>query len=126
MCLAQSQALVRRFITPCIVEKRLCAGVVVGEQARGTERAAETGRYLLRAMKTGVSAIIDPTGREIASAPVMKNGMLVSNVSARAELTPYVRFGDWPIPLRAAALLWLLIPRLIARGKGAVSSRPRD
>jgi apolipoprotein N-acyltransferase len=67
-------------------------------------RAVETGRYVVRAMSTGISAIIDPTGREIqrsGSEPVF----LWAAVEPRSEMTPFVRFGDWVVWVSLAALL---------------------
>jgi apolipoprotein N-acyltransferase len=68
-------------------------------------RATETGRYLVRAMKTGVSALIDPWGRELAAAPVASNRLLVGAVRARTDRTVYVRLGDWMVWASALLLL---------------------
>jgi apolipoprotein N-acyltransferase len=75
-------------------------------------RAVETGRYVIRAMKTGISAIIDPTGEEIKRSPSAEPLILVDRVTPLDALTPYVRFGDWPLALAAlvvlgGAVLWL-------------------
>jgi apolipoprotein N-acyltransferase len=68
-------------------------------------RAVETGRYIIRAMKTGVSAIIDPTGEEIARSKSAEPALLAERIIPLDELTPYVRFGDWPVALAAAVVL---------------------
>ncbi len=57
--------------------------------------AASTDRYLVRCAATGISQIIDPTGRVIASAPLFAPAVVSASVQARATRTPYVRFGDW-------------------------------
>lgn len=62
-------------------------------------RAVETGRYLVRAMKTGISAIIDPQGREQARSRSSEPALLLGMISPHQGMTPYVRFGDW--------LLWV-------------------
>ncbi len=67
-------------------------------------RAVETGRYLVRAMTTGISAIIDPTGRErqrSGSDPVF----LWAAVEPRSNVTFFVRFGDWVVWVSLAAIL---------------------
>ena len=70
-------------------------------------RAVETGRYLVRAMKTGVSAIIDPRGHEEARSRLDEPVLLVGSVSPRRGLTPYVRWGDWVVWGSAAVLIWM-------------------
>jgi len=57
--------------------------------------AVETGRYIIRAMKIGVSAIIDPTGRELAHSRFDEIALRVAEVAPQRALTAYVRFGDW-------------------------------
>jgi apolipoprotein N-acyltransferase len=57
-------------------------------------RAVETRRYLVRAATTGVSAIVDPWGRIVTSAPPDTTAVLTAPVAARRGLTPYVRLGD--------------------------------
>jgi len=67
-------------------------------------RAVETGRYVVRAMSTGISAIIDPTGREkqrSGSEPVY----LWAAAEPRSNMTPFVRFGDWVVWVSLATLL---------------------
>lgn len=62
-------------------------------------RATETGRYIVRAMKTGISAIIDPQGREQTRSRSSEPALLFGMISPHQGMTPYVRFGDW--------LLWV-------------------
>jgi apolipoprotein N-acyltransferase len=57
-------------------------------------RAVETRRYLVRAATTGVSGVVDPYGRVLASLGPGKSGVVVASVAGRRGLTPYVRFGD--------------------------------
>lgn len=68
-------------------------------------RAKETGRYLLRATNTGVSAIIDPAGRLLATAPQFARHIVRASVVPLAGATPYVRAGNWPILLWLSALV---------------------
>lgn len=70
--------------------------IVAWEQANlAVLRAVETGRYVLRAMKSGVSLVIDPQGRRLAALGVGEQGLVEAAVSPRTERTPSVRFGDW-------------------------------
>jgi len=58
-------------------------------------RAVETGRWIVRAGTTGISAIVDPTGSVVEEIPLGERGVLVATVGIRDELTPYVSGGDW-------------------------------
>lgn len=57
-------------------------------------RAVENHRYLVRAANTGISAIIDPFGRETARSELMEATALVGEVRAISELTFYAKHGD--------------------------------
>ena len=76
-------------------------------------RAKETGRSLLRAVNTGISAIINPDGTIQAKSPQFQQVVVEGEIVPRAGATPYVRFGDWPVLI--IALLSLLVARLIRR-----------
>lgn len=58
-------------------------------------RAVETDRYLLRAGTTGISALVDPTGRILKELPMGAEGMIDAPFQTRTTRTPYVRYGDW-------------------------------
>ena len=73
-------------------------------------RALETGREMIRATNTGVSAIIDARGAIRQVGPVFESAILSATVQPRAGTTPYVRWRDWPIAALAiigVAGLWL-------------------
>jgi len=57
-------------------------------------RALETGRMMLRATNTGITAAIAPDGRVLGALPAFAAGALVVEAQAFAGLTPYVRWGD--------------------------------
>ena len=59
-------------------------------------RAAETGRPMLRATNTGMTAIIDARGNVSAALPPFTTGVLTGEVRAYTGMTPYARFGNWP------------------------------
>jgi len=60
-------------------------------------RALETGRYLLRATNTGISAVIDMKGRIVAQSPQFQLTALRAQVQPYQGLTPYTRIGDYPL-----------------------------
>ncbi|WP_030664473.1 apolipoprotein N-acyltransferase [Streptomyces cellulosae] len=61
-------------------------------------RAAETGRPMVHATLTGVSAVYDPSGRRIGSwLGTDSSTARVYDVPLARGTTPYVRFGDWPV-----------------------------
>ena len=71
-------------------------------------RAVETGRYVLRAANTGVSAIIAPNGHLMASRPWWTEGLVQGTYRVSDRITPYVRWGDVPL-LAGFALLALAV-----------------
>jgi len=60
-------------------------------------RALESGRYMLRATNTGVTAVIDPRGRVAARAPEFTTAILTHTVHGYEGATPYVRWGNHPV-----------------------------
>ncbi|WP_405932925.1 apolipoprotein N-acyltransferase [Streptomyces sp. NBC_00827] len=68
-------------------------------------RAAETGRSMVHATLTGVSAVYGPSGERVGSwLGTDAATTMVYEVPLARGVTPYVRFGDWPVH---AALLVL-------------------
>ncbi len=59
-------------------------------------RTLETGRPMLRATNTGVTASIDHRGRVQALLPNYSEGVLDVMVQGTSGLTPYARFGNLP------------------------------
>ena len=57
-------------------------------------RAIETGRYLLRATSTGISAVIDPRGVIVAQAAQFEEEVVRAKIRPYTGLTPYARWGD--------------------------------
>lgn len=56
--------------------------------------AIATGLPLVRAANTGISVVLDPVGRVIASLPLGVDGVLDANLPAAIESTTYVKFGN--------------------------------
>ncbi|MDF3143088.1 MULTISPECIES: apolipoprotein N-acyltransferase [unclassified Streptomyces] len=83
-------------------------------------RAAETGRPMVHATLTGVSAVYGPSGQRIGSwLGTDASASAVYEVPLAGGVTPYVRFGDWPV--RAA----LLIIAAWGASEGIRTLRPR-
>ncbi|WP_082081775.1 apolipoprotein N-acyltransferase [Methylocucumis oryzae] len=57
-------------------------------------RALESGRYLLRATNTGVSAVINAKGQTVAEAPSFTTTVLTASFQPMTGLTPYAWLGD--------------------------------
>lgn len=76
-------------------------------------RARETGRWMLRATNTGVTAAIDETGRIVAALPQTTRGVLETTAIPRTGTTPYVIWRDWA----AGALLVAVFVLLFMKGQ---------
>ena len=66
-------------------------------------RTLETGRMLLTATNSGVTAAVGADARVIAQLPQFVEGKLEVSAQGYRGVTPYVRFGDW-LALGACAL----------------------
>lgn len=69
-------------------------------------RALETGRYLVRAANTGISAVIGPKGQVLQRGPQFKEAVIDGSIVPMRGATPYVRMGSGP--LMGLALVVLL------------------
>jgi apolipoprotein N-acyltransferase len=63
----------------------------------GRMRALETGRYLLRATNTGITAVVNPQGEVTARLPQFESGVIDAVVRPYTGATLYVRAGNWLI-----------------------------
>lgn len=66
-------------------------------------RSQETGRYMLRATNTGVTAIIDERGRVVDSVPQFVIAVLEGRAQGRSGTTPYIFWGNWAFLALVAA-----------------------
>jgi apolipoprotein N-acyltransferase len=77
--------------------------------AMGQFRAAETGRPLLQAAISGITAVVDHTGRVQAQTRLFEPTVLVGEVATYEGRTPYTVAGEWVVAasgvLLAAALV---------------------
>ena len=90
-------------------------------------RTLETGRPMIRATNTGVTAAIDHDGSLLAALPAYQFGALAVTVQGRSGLTPYARTGNWTVLALATLILLaaaLRAPALLAGG-GKPAKIPR-
>lgn len=78
-------------------------------------RALESGRYMLRATNTGITAIIDTGGSVRSSVPQFEALVLRGEVIPHGGSTPFVRFGNAPVVLLSLVLPALLGLRALRR-----------
>lgn len=80
-------------------------------------RAVESRRWLVRAGTWGVSQIVSPYGRVVASVPGSQPGAAWAPIEPRRDLSVYQRFGDAPMLTLCLTLLGIALfspqPRLI-------------
>lgn len=72
-------------------------------------RAIETGRYVVRSAKTGISAIISPTGKIIKKIPLFTKGTLIYKIPLIKKKTIYTYVGDLIIILSFLIVLVFLV-----------------
>jgi apolipoprotein N-acyltransferase len=72
-------------------------------------RALETGRYMLRATNTGMTAVIDERGQLVQAAPQFSTAAVSATVRGYSGATPYVRWGNSLALALCAALLALTV-----------------
>jgi apolipoprotein N-acyltransferase len=72
-------------------------------------RVAEVGRWTMRATSSGISQVLDPTGRPLASIPFGESAAASADFIPLTTRTPYVRF-MWLLPYfcLGISLLWAL------------------
>jgi apolipoprotein N-acyltransferase len=72
-------------------------------------RAIENRLYLVRAANTGISAIVDPTGKILSHTGIFERTTLKGDVKMIDEKTFYAAYGDLFVYLCATALVVLFI-----------------
>jgi apolipoprotein N-acyltransferase len=79
-------------------------------------RSMETGRPMLRATNTGISAIIDYDGAILARSAQFETAVVTGTIAPRQGATPYVRFGN--VPVIGLCSILLLLAWLVRRPRG--------
>ncbi len=78
-------------------------------------RAIEQGLPVVRAANTGISAVIDPVGRDVARLGLGIEGVLDSALPSAISPTVYARTGDIPAAVMIAIALIFVIRRRLAK-----------
>lgn len=78
-------------------------------------RAIENRRYLARATNTGVTAIFDPLGKEVARAPLFEQTVLSAPIRLGGPATVYGRYGDWFVYICLLATVFFVLTKLRMR-----------
>jgi apolipoprotein N-acyltransferase len=88
-------------------------------------RAVETGRWVVNAAISGVSAFIDPQGRVVSATELFETDILRGTVRPSSGRTPYVGLGDL-LPLLGAvvAVGLFLMPRRRIRARAPADPLP--
>jgi apolipoprotein N-acyltransferase len=71
-------------------------------------RSVELGVSLVRAANTGISMIVDPYGRVVASTGLFEERILAGEIPAPLEPTRFSRWGDWATGASIGIVLVLL------------------
>ena len=88
-------------------------------------RAAETGRWVVHAAVSGVSAFVDPSGRVVAETGLFRDAVLRHTIRASDRITPYVRLGDWvPALSFVLVLAFAVVPRVRRRSRPSPTPLP--
>ncbi|MDP1667111.1 MAG: apolipoprotein N-acyltransferase [Methylobacter sp.] len=69
-------------------------------------RAMETGRFLLRATNTGMTAVVSPKGEIVNLAPLFQETALTGTIIPMGGMTPYANLGDKPV-------IWVMVILLL-------------
>jgi len=72
-------------------------------------RAMETGRYMLRATNTGMTAIVNERGEVVSAAPQFETASLRGKVQGYTGTTPYMRWGNYAVLAISLALIALSV-----------------
>jgi apolipoprotein N-acyltransferase len=90
-------------------------------------RAVETGRWVVQAALSGISAVVAPDGQVVKETPLFRQRLLRYSVPTSDRLTPYTRFGDvFPWACGALVLFAAGFEVVARRRRRAVSPPPTD
>jgi apolipoprotein N-acyltransferase len=78
-------------------------------------RAAETGRPVVQAAISGISAVVDADGRVHGRTELFQRTVLETTLVATTGQTPYVRYGEWAIGLAFVIVLVAVVVAFVLR-----------
>ncbi|MDB5800009.1 MAG: lnt [Rhodocyclales bacterium] len=79
-------------------------------------RALEAGRPMLRSTNSGMTALVMPDGSVAQVLPAFTTGALTALVRGYSGMTPYARWGNWPV-LGMLAMVLVAALRLTRAGR---------
>jgi apolipoprotein N-acyltransferase len=85
--------------------------------AIGQMRAAETGRPVVQAAISGISAVIDADGTVHDQTHLFDRTVVDTTIATTSGQTPYVRFGEWATLAAIAVVLIIVVFALARRRK---------
>ena len=84
-------------------------------------RAVETGRWVLHAGISGISAVVSPEGELSQQTELFEQAIVRADLPLVDGTTPYMRFGDWVGPLSGLltflGVAWLVVSPRRTQGK---------
>jgi apolipoprotein N-acyltransferase len=84
-------------------------------------RAAETGRPILHAAVSGISAVVEPDGTVRERSQLFVNRITEGSVQTATGTTPFVRLGEWVL---ASCLVGLVVAAVVAHRRRPREERP--
>ncbi|MFA5884458.1 MAG: apolipoprotein N-acyltransferase [Acidimicrobiia bacterium] len=97
------------------------SGLSAQHVALSQMRAAETGRPVLHAAISGISAVIEPDGSVRERTALFEKTITDGTIATTSGTTPFVRFGDWVL---AACLVGVLVTAVVAQRRWSRQHRP--
>ena len=89
-------------------------------------RAVATRRPIVRSANTGISAIIDPSGRIVASLPLMETGVVMAEIVPQRGTTFFVRWGNlWLMLAAAGVVIASVVQAFLAKPTEQTEPAPR-
>jgi len=87
-------------------------------------RAVETRLYLVRAANTGISAIVDPTGKILNQTGIFQKDRIRGKIKFSSVPTLYAQYGDWLVGGSYLCLIAFFLWRLKGRKRNVNRKHP--
>jgi len=97
------------------------SGLSAQHVAMSQMRAAETGRPILHASISGITAVVDADGRVRQRSRLFVNQVTSGTIQTRSGSTPYLEFGEWVL---AGCLLGVAGAAIVAQRRDGREGRP--